>query len=108
MDQTEMSKFRLSRIPLLPQPFYTQPIAIDGYRYNFDFQWNRRTNTHYLTITDSFGKVNLQRKKLIPDTTFSILNLPSNSYWFLAYVNNGNNTIFDKPLEHGLGAYVFE
>ena len=103
-----MSKFRLNTIPLLPEPNYIQTVAIDGYRYSFDFQWNRRTNTHHLTITDSFGNVNLQRKRVLSNTTLYLMNLPPNSFWFLTYVNTGTATVLDKPSQHGLGAFVLE
>jgi len=103
-----MSKFRLNRVPYLPQPNYTQTVAIDGYQYTFDFQWNRRLNCHFLSISDAFGNVNLQRKKLSSGTSLYPENLPSNSDWFLTYVNRGNFTVLDRPEDHGLGAFVLE
>lgn len=103
-----MSKFRLNRVTYLPQPNYTQTVAIDGYQYTFDFRWNRRLNCHFLSISDAFGNVNLQRKKLTSGTSFYPENLPSNSDWFLTYVNRGNSTVLDRPRDHGLGAFVLE
>lgn len=92
----------------MPVPNYIQKVAIDGYQYTFDFQWNRRLNCHMLTVLDSFGNVNLQRKKISSGTPLHLNNLPTNSYWFLTYVNRGNSTVLDKPQDHGLGAFVLE
>ena len=101
-------QFRLNTIPLATLPFYTREVAIDGSRYNFSFSWNRRLNCHFLTITDAFGNVNSQNKKLNIGEKVLPLNLPKSSNWFLYYYSAGNSIILDKPQDFTLGAFVLE
>lgn len=101
-------QYRLNTIPLSPTPFYTREVAIDGSRYNFSFSWNRRLNCHFLTVTDAFGQVNIQNKKLNVGEKLIPLNLPQNSNWFLYYYSAGSSTILDKPQDFLLGAFVLE
>ena len=100
--------FQLYTLPTYSLPNWSYDINIDGYVYNFSFRWNRRANTHYLTVVDRFGNVNIQSKKLLLSDKLIPLNLPSNSMWFLSYYNAGKATILEKPSDFLLGAFVLE
>ena len=101
-------RYRLNTIPLSSLPFYAREVAIDGSRYNFSFNWSRRLNCHFITVTDAIGRVNIQNKRLNVNERLVPLNLPQNSNWFLYYYSAGNSTILDKPQDFTLGAFVLE
>ena len=94
-------------IPYLSKPQYSQSMSIDGYVYQFDFTWNRRTQTHFLSVVGVNG-VCLTKRSLQAGEKILLQNLPSDTSWFLYLSNSGNGTPLDKIENFLLTAWVFE